>query len=350
MLPLHNSNPGQIIELIAAWDIPFREIGAADTFVLLTDDAVDPLVWQSAMAAIRARGAEVVLSLYPRRAFHCADPPGPAIAAASHADVVIAMTSTALNSGTPGLLAIRAEGSGRGQTPIWLMEQLTVDILTTGGAGRTTPEDIDEICDLQRRAGEVLDRAERLHVQTKAGADLTANIGGMPEGYFARRWSRRPFRRNPETGRLGGGTWPTGEIHVEPLPGTATGTMVWDVTAHHPPGRWRSPVQLTIDQGRVTAIDGGAEADQVRRYLSSYGDENALSVGGEIALGTNHRCLPNTDSMRSEKKRLGAMHFGIGHGADRGLVNSNLRLEGIVDAPTVVADDTVICRDGVFEV
>ena len=47
---------------------------------------------------------------------------------------------------------------------------------------------------------------------------------------------------------------------------------------------------------------------------------------------------------------LGAMHFGIGHGADRGLVNSNLRLEGIVDAPTVVADDTVICRDGAFEV
>jgi hypothetical protein len=40
------------------------------------------------------------------------------------------------------------------------------------------------------------------------------------------------------------------------------------------------------------------------------------------------------------------MHFGIGHGSDRGVVNSVLRMEGIVDSVSVVADDTVICEDG----
>jgi aminopeptidase len=348
--PLHNSNPGQIIELIAGWEIPFRDVHQGDRFVLLTDDAMDPLVWQSAMAALHARGAEPVLALYPRRAFHCADPPRSAIAAAKDCDVVIAMTSMALNSGTAGLREIRAEGSGRGQTPVWLMEQITVDILTTGGAGQTTMSDMDEICDLQARIGEIFDRSKTLRVETKAGTNLVADITGMPAGYFARRWSKRPFSRNLETNRLGGGTWPIGEIHVEPLPGTASGQVVWDVTAHHPPGQWREPAALTIEAGKVTTIDGGYEADHVRRYLEAYGDENAMSVGGEIALGTNHRCLPNTYSMRSEKKRLGAMHFGIGHGADRGLVNSNLRLEGIVDSPTVVADETVICQNGKFEV
>jgi hypothetical protein len=50
--------------------------------------------------------------------------------------------------------------------------------------------------------------------------------------------------------------------------------------------------------------------------------------------------------MRSEKKRLGAMHFGIGTGADRAEVYSTLRLEGITDRVSVQADNTPICQDG----
>ena len=81
-------------------------------------------------------------------------------------------------------------------------------------------------------------------------------------------------------------------------------------------------------------------------YLETYGDENTWLVGGEIAVGTNRCCPPNLPIMRSEKKRYGATHFGIGHGADRGVANSVLRLEGIVDRVTIVADDTVVCEDG----
>jgi hypothetical protein len=50
--------------------------------------------------------------------------------------------------------------------------------------------------------------------------------------------------------------------------------------------------------------------------------------------------------MRSDKKRYGSMHFGIGHGADRGLVNSNLRLEGITQKITMILDNNVICENG----
>ena len=45
------------------------------------------------------------------------------------------------------------------------------------------------------------------------------------------------------------------------------------------------------------------------------------------------------------------MPFGIGHGADRGKVNSKLRLEGIVDRVTVVVDDNiVVCDKGQIKV
>jgi leucyl aminopeptidase (aminopeptidase T) len=340
----------KIIGLMSSWQVPFRNVKQADRFLILTDDAMDPLVWQSAMAAIKERGGEVTLALYPRRSYHCADPSPMAVAAAKEADVVIALTTTALNSGTPGLRAIRAEGGGSGRTPIWLMEESTVEVLTEGG-GRATLEDVQQMCDLQRRIGEVYDKSKKIRVTSKSGSDLVADISGMPPGHFAERWGKLPFERDPKTGRLGSGTWPFGEIHVEPVPGTANGTIVWDTTSHYPPGLWREPVALTIKDGRIVSIDGSAEADQVRWYLETYGDENSWFVGGEIAVGTNHRCWAPMGLMRNDKKSFGAMHFGIGHGADRGKVNSKLRLEGITRRVTFVVDDNkVVCEEGKFKV
>ena len=340
----------KIISLMSSWQVVFRNVQKEDRMLILTDDAMDPMVWQSAMAAIKERGAEVTLALYPRRAYHCADPTPMAVEAAKQADVVVALTTTALNSGTPGLRSIRAEGGGKGRTPIWLMEETTVEILTEGG-GRATLDDLKEICDLQRRIGEVYDKGKKIRVTSKPGSDLVADISGMPAGHFADRWGKLPFERDAKTGKLGSGTWPFGEVHIEPVPGTANGTIVWDTSSHFPPGLWRQPVALTIKEGRVVDIQGGAEADQVRWYLETHGDENSWRVGGEIAVGTNHKCWPAMGLMRNDKKSYGAMHFGIGHGADRGQVNSKLRLEGIAARVTIVVDDNkVVCEDGKIKV
>ena len=340
----------RIMTVVEAFMYPFRDILPNDRILILTDDAMDPMVWQAAMTAIKVKGGDPVLCLYPRRAYHCADPAPSAIEAARGADVVIALTTTALNSGTPGLRQIRTiGGAATGKTPVWLMEELTVEILTEGG-GKAREEDIKEIVDVSRRIGAVYDKTKMIHVTSKGGTDITADISGMPPGYHTKRRGETPFARNPKTGALGSGTWPFGEVHVEPLPGTSNGTVVWDVTSHHPAGRWENPVALTIKNGVVTAIDGAAEATEIIRYLEKYGDENSWKVGGEYAIGTNKLCSPNTFMMRSEKKRYGQMHMGIGHGSDRGVVNSVLRLEGIIDRVTVVADNTVVCENGVIKV
>ncbi|GMU70783.1 MAG: hypothetical protein HS109_13455 [Burkholderiales bacterium] len=336
----------RLISLLKCLRYPMRHVREGDKFVILTDDQMDPLIWQATMAALHERGAEPLLCLYPQRAYHCADPSPLAIPAAKEADVVIALTTTALNSGTPGLRQIRSEGSGRGKTPVWLWEEMNQEILVEGG-GAVTEAEVEEICDLQRRIATVFDQGTRIRVTSAAGTDLEADISGYPPGALAKRWGEIPFGRHPDTGRLGSGTWPFGEVHVEPLPGTANGIVVWDATAHHPPGNWREPVTLQIENGRVVDIRGGHEAREVRRYLERYGDENSMLVGGEIAIGTNRRCLPYTGCMRSEKKRYGATHFGIGHGADRGVANSRLRLEGIVDRVTIVVDGRhTVARDG----
>lgn len=335
----------RLISLLKGFEYPLRSVREGDKLVILTDDQMDPLIWQALMGMLHSRGAEPLLCLYPRRGYHCADPSSLAIPAAKAADVVVALTTTALNSGTPGLREIRSEGSGRGKTPVWLFEEMNQEILIDGG-GASTEAEVVEMCDIQGRIGAVYDAGKQIHVTSPAGTDVQADISGYPAGALAHRWGEIPFGRDPKTDRLGSGTWPFGEIHVEPLPETAEGVVVWDETAHYPPGQWKKPVRLTIERGRVVDISGGHEAREVRNYLERYGDENSLRVGGEIAIGTNRRCLPYTNCMRSEKKRYGAMHFGIGHGADRGVVNSRLRLEGIVDRVTITVDGKPVARDG----
>jgi hypothetical protein len=288
----------RIVSVVDSFQFPFRDVREGDRLLIMTDDAMDPMVWQAAMIAIKARGGDPVLCLYPRRTYHNDNPPQAAIEAARGADVIVALTTTALNSGTPGLREVReVGGAATGVTPVWLMEEITGEILIEGG-GRAKQADIEEIVDIGRRIGEVYDKATRIHVTSKGGTDITADISGMPPGYHTKRRGQIPFARNPETGRLGGGTWPFGEVHVEPQPGTANGVVVWDVTAHHPPGRWENPVALTIKDGRVVDIEGSQEARQVREYLETYGDENSRAVGGEMAIGTNKLCQPNTFMMR----------------------------------------------------
>lgn len=338
----YGSPTSQIVRLMAAWEYPFRNVQKDDKILILTDDAQDPMVWQSAMAALYERGADPTVAMQPRRPYHDADPNWGLLAAIKEADLCLGLVTTAINSGCPGLRAIRAAG---GRANVVLMEETTVEVLLEGG-GRAKSEDVQEMMEIQRRIGVIYDQGKRIRLTSKHGMDLTAGITSYEPGHFGRP-GREPFGRNPETGALSGGTWPYGEIHIEPTPNTANGTVVWDTTAHYPPGVWKNPVQLTIKDGSITAIDGGGEADQVRWYLEKYGDENSWRVGGEMSLGTNKLAMPNLGLMRSEKKRYGAMHYGIGHGADLGLVNSVLRLEGIIDRITIVVDDDiVVCDDG----
>jgi leucyl aminopeptidase (aminopeptidase T) len=301
----------RIISLMKSMQIPASSVQSGDRLLVLTDDAMDPLIWQAMMAAINEKGGEGVLCMWPRLAHHFADPPQMAVEAARGADVIIA---------------------------------LTAEILLEGG-GRATLEDIKEMDQLRDRIGELYERGKKIHVEADNGTNLTAEIGGYPAGFFSE-WGELPFSRNPKTGKFRGGTWPYGEAHVEPVPGTANGTVVWEVTAQYPPGRWRHPVALIIKDGRLVDIQGKTEAEQVRWFLETYGDENSWLMGGEIAIGLNKLCQPDADSVRSWKKHYGAMHFGIGHGADRKKINSVLRLEGIVDKITMVIDDTVVCDKG----
>ena len=218
MMERFGSPANRIMSVMKSFQIPVRSVQPGDKLLVITDDAMDPLIWQCMMAAINEKGGEAMLCMWPRLARHFADVPQMAIEAARGADVIVTLTTTAMSNSTPGSRAMRQACGG----PMWLMEELTVEILTDGG-GRTSMKDIEEICALGRKVGELQDKGKKIRVQADNGTDLTAEIGGLEPGLFANWWGRVPFGRNPKNGKLAGGTWPWGEAHVEPVPGTANG-------------------------------------------------------------------------------------------------------------------------------
>jgi hypothetical protein len=154
MMERFGSPATRLMSVMKSFQVPVRSIQPGDRILVITDDAMDPLVWQGAMAAINEKGGEPVMCMWPRLDHHFADPPQMAIEAARGADAIFALTTTALSDASAGSRAMHKACGG----PMCLMEEMTVEILTEGG-GRANLDQVNEISALGRRVGEVYDRA-----------------------------------------------------------------------------------------------------------------------------------------------------------------------------------------------
>ena len=83
----------KIIELMKNLQVPFRNVGPQHKIMVMTDTAMDPLVWQAVMAVLHEKGAQAMLTMFPPLPYHCADPLSMAIGAAKESDLVVALTT-----------------------------------------------------------------------------------------------------------------------------------------------------------------------------------------------------------------------------------------------------------------
>jgi leucyl aminopeptidase (aminopeptidase T) len=111
------------------------------------------------------------------------------------------------------------------------------------------------------------------------------------------------------------------------------------------PGQVKEPIHWTIEGGKCVKIEGGEEADRLRKVIE--GVEGATVIG-EFAFGVSDKAPFGTPS---EKGRAGTVHLALGdnHNAYPGGQNhSVLHLDGVfLDATMWIVDDgTYILRDG----
>ena len=120
------------------------------------------------------------------------------------------------------------------------------------------------------RGAEILAAAKTLRFTNEAGTDVTYQLGAYPVmtqyGYTDTpgRWDH----------------WPSGFLFTggadDGVDGTvviAPGDIIFPFKSYV-----QTPITLTIEAGKITAIDGGVDADLLREYMASFDDPDAYGI------------------------------------------------------------------------
>ncbi|MEW6105630.1 MAG: hypothetical protein AB1563_04600 [Bacillota bacterium] len=323
---------GRFIEVMKYARIPLAlNAQKGDNIVIVVDTRTDPIVWQAMAAAANEMGMEVTVAMMTPRPAHGYNPTEPIMAAMRDPStkLCIYLTTTAL---AHAKISEELGALGKG---FILMEEATAEMLSGGPAAA----DYEAMNALGEKLRDIFTRGSEIRVTSKLGTDLVASIQGRP-GFLA----AGKLSKHPASGILGC-AFPDGEVNVCPVEGTGQGIIVFDTTAHSV-GLLKSPIKLTVKDGWVTNIEGGAEAEVWKRILADHGDTNSYNCPAEIAVGLN----PNvtiTGVMRTDKKKYGATHIGMGDTIVLGgTCKAKLRLEGVIKEPTISVDGQVVVDGG----
>ncbi|RYG88482.1 MAG: hypothetical protein EON59_04300 [Alphaproteobacteria bacterium] len=314
--------------------------------LVVSDTAHDPRVWQAVMSIVSECGADGTLALFDPRPADYYDPPAAVCEAMKTVDLNILLAST-------GMLHSHANSAAMDAgVPVLCMDGgMTLEMFQSGAV----TEDQKEMAMRQYYVATNIFGKDARHcrVTSKYGCDFTYSVENRifipnPPGddfvpYRIQNVSKVQNRKSNLLRFL----FPNGEFNVPPVEGSGQGKLVIDLCMHQL-GRLSSPIELTVVKGRITAIDGGADAHTLRNYLERYGDENAYMCPAEASVGINSKALIR-GVQREDKNILGTIHFGLGTNVDvGGSVLSNIHMDGVILEPTLYVDGDKRIEHGRF--
>ncbi|WP_418280344.1 aminopeptidase [Halorubrum sp. DTA98] len=294
-----------------------------DDVVILTDDTRYPMAKALASAARAVDATTGILSL-PMETRGGVELPKMAGAVMKSADYVFIMTS---NNVTHTDAHRDAQAAGTQIASMWGANE---DLFING----PSPENYQAVDDMVSSVKETLQGVSEIRITTDSGTDLRFSVEERPVIALG-------IKVNDKSD--GAADFPQGEVAIAPVEGTATGRIRIDAAMDNI-GLVNTPIDLTFEDGYLTKIEGGEEANQLRRMVED-SDDNAGNLA-EFAIGTNEGARL-VDNMRETKKKYGTIHIAIGDSNTiGGKVKSDLHLDGVVLDPTVFADGEKIMDSG----
>ena len=292
--------------------------------LIVVDTRTEPAIAPALMDAAAATGGEAILATILPRPRSGSEPPAPVAAAMREADVVLCAASTSFYHTVAKGKAQRAGARGVFNAPFrldaWTVGAMTADFVAIR-------RQAEQLADLFRTT-------RTIRITSPAGTDLEASIVGREPKAWLTGICRSPGEVS---------AFPGGEVSLPPVEGTSHGIIVWESVASDI-GRISDPVTIEVRGGRAVSVDGGREAEVLRRILAEVPDADNIA---EIGIGLNPRARINDDITES-KKALGTVHLALGDSANEygGLVECEVHLDGLVLKPTVTFDDRVVVADG----
>ena len=197
--------------------------------------------------------------------------------------------------------------------------------------------DYNKIAQRTFKLCEILEKTSTIRVQAPAGTNITMPIKGRHAHA-----SSGLFREKGLWGNL-----PTGESYLAPLEGVSNGLVVVDGSMASV-GMVSEPIRIVVKDGYAEEITGGKEAKRLIDLLEPHG-KDARTVA-EFGIGTNDKAIL-TGVILEDEKVMGTIHIAFGDNKSMGgSVRVASHLDGLIKRPTVWFDDTMIMKDGRFEI
>lgn len=185
------------------------------------------------------------------------------------------------------------------------VRMIALPYLTEEGIVRMLPSNAEEVRSLRETVERITDlfkKSNTARVFSDAGTDLTVKIG------------QYPILSHTGIGEKGKWTLlPAGQITNIPNDGSAEGTLVIDRTiAANDYKEINERVKFTIRNGNVVNVEGGVEAEKLRRFLESLNNRNMYHLT-ELAVGVNPKCkFSGIGAPAEDTHTVGCVSFAIG--------------------------------------
>jgi len=283
-------------EMIEAWQHVLRlsklEVGQAVS--ILTDPTSNQQTLRTAVIAVESIGATVTrIDLPPCNGSLSLSP-----------DKTAFVGNTALTGNTPALAALKASDLVI-DLMLLLFSPEQGEILEAGTRillAVEPPEVLLRILPMKEdrdavlAATKKLERAKVLRATSAAGTDIVFPLGNYPI------LSEYGFVDEP--GRWD--HWPSGFVATWPNDGQSQGKIVLDCGDIWTPrlDLIASPIELTVNDGYVTKIDGGLDAELLAEYMATFDDPDAYAIS-HVGWGLQKRAKWPTLAMYNREATLG---------------------------------------------
>lgn len=311
-----------LVEIGKSILVSCMNVQSGETVLIVTDDAklsIGDALYQAA----KGLGADAMLMTMAKRAVSGQEPPASVAAAMLAADVVLCPMSTSITHTRAKIEAAKAGAR------IATMPNITEDMF---GQGAMTA-DYNTVMELTLKVTQLLSDAATARLE-KDGHVLTLDLRGRP-GIP----SPGVYREKGQAGNL-----PSGEAYIAPLENGSNGSMVIDGSMVGI-GLLQQPITVTVKDGKLQSIQGD-QADKLDILLRS--EENGTLC--ELGIGTNYAARL-TGIILEDEKAYHTVHIAFGTNIGfSGTNKADCHIDGVIKNPTLYLDDTLVLKDGEFQI
>jgi len=279
--------------------------------------------------AAYAIGAEVTIGIMSPREVDGQEPPETIAAAMKKAEVILTPVSKSITHSKAVKEAL-AEGA-RTLTLTAISEEVIASEAFQADFKKQRP-----ICE---KVAQLFTQAEEVKITTPAGTNLKVSARGR-KGNAHGCIVDSPGRYSSA---------PNIEANFSPVEGTMEGTFVADASIPYLGiGLLSTPVTCTVEKGRVVKVEGGKEAEKLKKIWEEQHDPNVYNIA-QVAVGLNPKIKAVVGRLGCayDEGAFGTAHIGIGTSTSLGgKVKASTHFDALMNRPTIELDGKVLLKDG----